>query len=90
MHRRKKHFYQPSGLTQSPFLKGGLAINSLEERLGFLLTDPDRWTLTQPNLFWQKAPSCKTTETSGFDEASGETKPNTTLPNGLLDAALNQ
>lgn len=88
---QKKETLLPAlGLTQSPFLKGGLAINSLEERLGFLLTDPDRWTLTQANLFWQKAPSCKTTETSGFDEVNGETKPNTTLPNGLLDAALNQ
>lgn len=72
------------------FLKGGLAINSLEERLGSLLPDPDMWTLTQPNLFWKKVPSCKTTETSGSDEVNGETKPNTTLPNGLLYAALNQ
>lgn len=46
--------------------------------------------MTQPNLFWQKAPSCRTTETSGFDEVNGETKPNTALPNGLLNAALCQ
>lgn len=39
-------FYQHSGLAQTPFLKGGLAINGLEKTFGSLLPDPDRWTLT--------------------------------------------
>jgi len=39
---------------------------------------------TQPNLFWQKAPSCKTTETSGLNVVNGETRPNTVLPKGLF------
>lgn len=74
----------------SLFLKGGLAINSFGKTFGSLLPDADRWTLIQPELFWQTAPSCKTTEASNLDVVNGETKPSSDLANGVLDAILKQ
>jgi len=67
-----------------------LTINSFGKTFGSLLPDADRWTLIQPELFWQRALSCKTTEASNLDVVNGETKPSSDLANGVLDAILKQ
>lgn len=80
----------PLGSIEVRFSKGGLALSGLEKIFESLLPDPGRWTLTQSKFFCQKAPSCRSTASSGLAAVNGEAKANTTLANSRLDVVLEQ